>query len=78
MRRTTVYHSADPFSKVHNWYSVRFDLGPESYLQSNCTLMAKSVTTGGLFDQQISVTVCNTPNGQVMSVMRAVLVRYPH
>jgi hypothetical protein len=77
MRRTTVYRSADPFNKVYNWYSVKFDLGPESYAQSNCILMAKSVTTGWVFDEQMSVMLCNTPNDQMMFVMRSVLLRYP-
>jgi hypothetical protein len=78
MRRTTVYRSADPFNKIYNWYSVKFDLGPESYAQSNCILMAKSVTTGWVFDEQMSVMLCHTPNDQMMFVMRSLLVRYPH
>ena len=77
MRRTTVYRSADPFNKVYNWYSVKFDLGPESYAQSNCILMAKSVTTGWVFDEQMSVMLCNTPNDQMMFVIRSLLFRYP-
>ena len=78
IRRNTVYRSTDPFNKVYNWYSVRFTLGPESYAQSNCILMAKSVTTGWVFDEQMSVRLCNTPNDQMMFVMRAVMFRYPH
>ena len=77
MRRTTAYRSADPFNKVYNWYSVKFDLGPESYAQSNCILMAKSVTTGWVFDEQMSVMLCQTPNDQMMFVMRSLLLRYP-
>ena len=77
VRRTTVYRTADPFNKVYNWYSVKFALGPESYAQSNCILMAKSVTTGWVFDEQMSVMVCNTPNDQMMFVMRSMLFRYP-
>ena len=77
MRRTTVYRSADPFNKVYNWYSVRFDLGPESYAQSSCILMAKSVTTGWVFDEQMSVMLCQTPKDQMMFVMRSLLLRYP-
>ena len=78
MRRTSAYRTNDPFNKVYNWYSVKFDLGPESYAQSNCILMAKSVTTGWVFEEQISVMLCNTPNDQMMFVMRSVLFRYPH
>ena len=39
--------------------------------------MAKSVTTGWVFDEQMSVMLCNTPNDQMMFVMRSVLFRYP-
>jgi hypothetical protein len=77
IRRNTVYRSADPFNKIYNWYSVKFSLGPESYAQSNCILMTKSVTTGWVFDEQMSVMVCNTPNDPMMFVMRSVLFRYP-
>ena len=77
IRRNTVYRSADPFNQIYNWYSVNFALGPESYAQSNCILMAKSVTTGWLLDEQMSVTVCHTPKDQMMFVMRAVMFRYP-
>jgi hypothetical protein len=78
MRRTTVYRTDDPFNKVYNWYSVKFDLGPESYAQSNCILMAKSATTGWVLDEQISVMICNTPKDQMMFVMRSIIFRYPH
>ncbi|HJZ48902.1 MAG TPA: hypothetical protein VKE41_17115 [Roseiflexaceae bacterium] len=77
VRRNTVYRSADRFDQIYNWYSVNFTLGPESYAQSNCILMAKSVTTGWIFDEQMSVTVCHTPKDQMMFVMRSVMFRYP-
>ena len=78
IRRNTVYRSDDEFNKIYNWYSVNFALGPETYAQSNCILMAKSVTTGWVFDEQMSVTVCHTPKDQLMFVMRAIIFRYPH
>ena len=77
IRRTIVYRTNDPFNKVYNWYSTRFALGPESYAQSNCILMSKSVTLGLGFDEQMSVMVCNTPSDQMMFVMRTLLYRYP-
>lgn len=77
LRRTAAYHTNDPFNKVYTWYSVTFDLGPESYAQSNCILMNKSSTMGLGFEQQMSVMVCNTPKDQMMFVMRSILFRYP-
>ena len=77
-RRDTVYRSADSFNQIYNWYSVKFSLGPETYAQSNCILMAKSVTTGWVLEEQMSVTVCSTPNDRMMFVMRSVMFRYPH
>jgi hypothetical protein len=75
-RRTSVYRTDDPFPKVYNWYSRRFSLGPESHAQSNCILMAKSVTVGWGVEEQTSVTVCNTPTDRMMFVMRSFYIRY--
>ena len=77
IRRTSVYRTTDSFSKVYNWYSVGFELGPESYAQSNCILMSKSRTRGWGLSEQMSVMVCGTPNDQMMFVMRALIFRYP-
>ena len=77
IRRTIAYRTNDPFNKVYNWYSNRFALGPESYAQSNCILMSKSKTLGLGFDEQMSVTVCGTPNDQMMFVMRSLVFHYP-
>jgi hypothetical protein len=75
-RRTTAYRTNDPFPQVYNWYSRSFDLGPEAHAQSNCILMAKSVTIGWGVEEQMSVTVCNTPTDRMMFVMRAFYMRY--
>ena len=75
-RRTTAYRTDDPFPKVYNWYSRRFELGPESHAQSNCILMARSATVGWGVEEQTSVTVCNTPTDRMMFVMRAFYIRY--
>jgi hypothetical protein len=75
-RRTAAYRTADPFPKVYNWYSTRFALGPEAYAQSNCILMARSSTVVWQVEEQMSVTVCNTPTDRMMFVMRAFYIRY--
>ena len=75
-RRTTSFRSDDPFNRVYNWYSNTFSLGPETFAQSNCILMARSWTTAWILEQQMSVMVCNTPKDQMMFVMRSVALRY--
>lgn len=77
IRRTSSYRTSDPFPAVYNWYSQRFQLGPESHAQSNCILMARSYTTLWLFNEQVTVTVCGTPNGQMMFVSRSGVLRMP-
>jgi hypothetical protein len=75
-RHTAAYRTTDPFPKVYNWYSTRFALGPEAYAQSSCILMARSSTIIWRIEEQMSVTVCNTPNDRMMFVMRAFYIRY--
>lgn len=75
-KRTGSYRSSDPFPKVYNWYSARFALGPESHAQSNCILMTRSSTSLWLIEEQVSVTVCSTPGGQMMFVMRSLIIPY--
>jgi hypothetical protein len=76
IRRTTVYRTDDPFPSVYNWYSNRFELGPETYAQGTCILMSKAANRAWLVEEQMSVMVCNTPTGRMMFVMRAFLVRF--
>jgi hypothetical protein len=76
VKRTSVYRSSDAFSLIYNWYSQRFSLGPESHAQSGCILMGRSFTTLWVVKEQITVTVCGTPNGQMMFVSRSSVLPY--
>jgi hypothetical protein len=76
LRRTSTYRSSDPFPDVYNWYSKRFSLGPESHAQGGCILMGRSFTTLWVVKEQITVTVCGTPNGQMMFVDRSSVLNY--
>jgi hypothetical protein len=76
LRRTSTYRSSDPFPDVYNWYSKRFSLGPESHAQGGCILMGRSFTTLWVVKEQITVTVCGTPNGQMMFVDRSSVLTY--
>ena len=75
-RHTAAYRTSDSFRRVYNWYSTRFALGPEAYAQSSCILMTRSSTIIWRVEEQMSVTVCNTPTDRMMFVMRAFYIRY--
>lgn len=76
VKRTNTYRSDAPFSQVYNWYSRRYSLGPEAHAQGSCILMGRSFTTLWVIKEQITVTVCGTPNGQMMFVSRASVLPY--
>lgn len=76
IKRTHTYRTDDPFARVYTWYSRRFSLGPESHAQGTCILMGRSFTTLWLVKEQITVTLCNTPNGQMAFVSRSSVVPF--
>lgn len=76
-RRVETYRSTDPFNVIYNWYSQRFNLGPERFAQSNCLLMARSFTVFGPLSLNASVMVCNTAADRMVFVQRTYLLRYP-
>ena len=75
LRRDTSYRTSDTLPLVYNFYSNGFDLGPESYAQSNCILMAHASTTLRVIEQQMSVMVCDTASGRLIFVMRSIGLR---
>ena len=78
VKRDTSYLSADPFAAVYNYYSAGFELGPESYAQSNCIQMARSFNDLVIIERHMSVMLCDTPRGRMIFVMRAVTLRLSH
>lgn len=77
IRRDAALRSADEFNNIYNWYSVGFDLGPERYGQGECILMARSFTDWQIVERDMSVTLCNTPNGRMIFLMRSLTLRWP-
>ncbi len=75
IRRDTAYLTPDRFGEVYHFYSSGFNLGPEQHAQSACILMAHSTTTMGLIETDMAVTLCDTPSGRMIFVMRAVSLR---
>ena len=74
-RRDTSYRTNDPFNKVFNHYSARFDLGAEAEAQSSCSHLHKDSEIIGL-RRAMSVTICDTTKGRLIFVQRAVSLRF--
>jgi hypothetical protein len=75
LRRDTSYQSSAPFNEVYKWYSITFGLGPEQYGTGACILMAHSNTVLRVFENDVGVTVCDTPFGQKILVSRSLTLR---
>ncbi len=74
-RRDTSYRTFDLFPAVYNWYSGRFQLGPEARAESACITMDRS--RPWLFlDQHVVVTICDTGKDRMIFVMRTISFRY--
>ncbi|MFO7540796.1 MAG: hypothetical protein R6X32_22375 [Chloroflexota bacterium] len=69
LSRVDFYHTEDPFTQVYNWYSTGFDLGPEARANGRCIDLEGSQSRF-LNEQRLSVTLCNTPTGQIIHVTR--------
>jgi hypothetical protein len=75
LRRDTTYITSAPFNEVYTWYSITYELGPEQYGQGTCILMARSRSRLGVVDEDIGVTVCDTPSGRTILVTRSIALR---
>jgi hypothetical protein len=70
------YHTQDSFTKVYNWYSTGFDLGPEARANGRC-IDLEGRQERLLLEQHISVSLCNTPSGQTIHVTRYNALNWP-
>lgn len=75
MRRDTTYQTSAPFDELYNFYSNGFDLGPEQHALGACSAMAASRTIAGFIETDMAVTLCDTPSGRMIFVMRTVSLR---
>ena len=75
VRRDTTYRTQDVFPDVYNWYSRRFQLGPESSAHSSCITMERT-TTWLVVEQHVGVMVCDTPTGRLVFVERSAIFRF--
>ena len=76
IRRDTSYLTSAPFGEVYNFYSHGFNLGPEQHALGQCILMANSTTAVWIVENEMAVTLCDTPTGRMIFVMRAVSLRH--
>ena len=74
-RHDASYRTDDLFPVVYNWYSNGFRLGPEVRALSACILLADA-SRWLVFERHVSVTLCDTPTGRMIFVMRSVALRY--
>lgn len=75
IRRDTSYQTSAPFNDIYDFYSRGFDLGPEQHAQGACILMGDATTTAWVIETEMTVTLCDTPEGRMIFVMRAVSLR---
>ena len=75
MRRDATYVSSAPFNQLYTWYSSTFDLGPERHGQGQCILLAARHTHLRVFEEEMGVTLCDTPTGRMILVSRYLTLR---
>ena len=68
------YRSQDDYNVVFNWYSQRFDMGPESRAIGSCAGMDK-IDTIFWFRRDVSVFICQTDQGQMIFLDRVFYLR---
>ncbi len=68
------YITTDNFTAVYNWYSVTFDLGAEVRALERCTLL-EGTNEQLVVKRHVSVSLCNTPEGQMIFVTRSTSLR---
>ena len=74
-RRDTSYQAATEFPKLYNWYSRRFDLGPEARAESACITMEKADRVL-LLEWVTTVMLCDTGEQRRIFVTRTFTLRY--
>ncbi|MEM7332292.1 MAG: hypothetical protein AAF490_09380 [Chloroflexota bacterium] len=68
------YRTQDDYNIVFNWYSQRFDMGPESRAIGSCAGMDK-IDTFFWLRRDVSVFICQTAQGQLIFLDRVVYLR---
>jgi len=76
-RHDASFRTKDEFPIVYNWYSSGQGLGPEQRAQSNCILMARTLSQLYVIERYTGVMLCDTPTGRLIYVTRSVTVRRP-
>jgi len=76
IRRDTFHQTSAPFNDIYDFYSRGFDLGPEQHAQGTCILLGDATTTAWVIETEMAVTLCDTPEGRMIFVMRTVALRW--
>jgi hypothetical protein len=75
VRQDASYRTDDTFPVVYTWYSTGFGLGPESRAHGPCILMERTRVRLLLFNQHMSVMVCDTRHERRVYVERTLSLR---
>lgn len=76
LRQDVAFRTSDPFPEVYNWYSVGFDLGPETYAQGSCILIENS-QNWFILRRHMSATICDTPGDRLIFIERTLALGSP-
>ena len=68
------YLTSDNFTNVYNWYSITYDMGAEARANEKCILL-ESTNRQLIARRHVTVSLCNTPDGQMIFVTRSTSLR---
>ncbi len=68
-RWDNAYRTTASFPEVYNWYSTTFDLGAENRANGRCIIL-EGTHDNFLTSRTTTVSLCNTPEGQLIFVSR--------
>lgn len=74
LRWDDAYRTRDPFVDVYRWYSLTFDLGAEARAAGTCIELEGEQARLAM-RQHVTVVICGTPRGQVVTVVRTYRVQ---
>lgn len=64
------YATHAPMDQVYGWYSIKFELGPESQANGGCSLL-EDVKSNFLAERYFGVLICEVGDQRMMFVTRA-------
>ncbi|MDJ0752032.1 MAG: hypothetical protein QNJ45_00825 [Ardenticatenaceae bacterium] len=69
------YSTTDDFRDVFTWYSITFDLGPETAANGGCAMTEEIATLLFVFDRYTGVMICEMGDERLIYVNRTTYLR---